>query len=105
MKRSAWLFVALFCSAIFLFAGDKDKSMDMVGWVCNAKCVDQSSGKATCNKNCSEAAGEVVFINSNGQVLQISNQDMAQPMSGKKCKVTASKNPDTGSIAVQNIVE
>jgi hypothetical protein len=105
MKRSPWLLVTLFCSAIFLFAGDKNTPTEMIGWVCNAKCVDQSSGTATCNKGCSEASGDVVFINSNGQVLQISNQDMAQPMAGKKCKVMANKDPDTGAIAVQNIVE
>jgi hypothetical protein len=86
MKRSAWLLATFLCSAMFLFAGDKSSPTEMIGWVCNAKCVDQSSGTATCNKNCSEASGEVVFINSKGQVLQISNQDTAQPMAGKKCK-------------------
>jgi hypothetical protein len=105
MKRSAWLLVTIFCSAIFLFAGDKNNSMDMTGWVCNAKCVDQSSGTATCNKNCSESAGEVVFIDAKGQVLQISNQEKALPMAGKKCKMKAKMDANTGKIAVQNIEE
>jgi hypothetical protein len=108
MKRSALLLVTLFflfCSAIFMFAGDKANPTEMIGWVCNAKCVDQSSGTASCSKGCSESSGEVVFINSSGQVLQISNQDMAMPMAGKKCKLMASKDPSTGVLAVQNIVE
>jgi hypothetical protein len=105
MKRIAWPLVTIFCLAICLFAGDKNNSMEMTGWVCNAKCVDQSSGTATCNKNCSESAGEVVFIDGKGQVLQISNQEMALPMAGKKCHVKATKDQNTGAIAIQNIVE
>ncbi len=108
MKRTALLlFTIFFCSAVFLFAGDKTNNnpAEMIGWVCNAKCVDQSSGTTTCNKNCSEAAGEVVFIDQQGQVLQISNQEMARPMAGKQCKMTAKKDPNTGRLTVQNMVE
>ena len=105
MKRIAWLLVTVLCSAILLFAGDKNKSTHMIGWVCNAKCVDQSSGTATCNKNCSEAAGDVVFINDSGEILQISNQEKAQPMSGKRCHMQAKKDPNTGALRVQNIDE
>ena len=105
MKRSVWLLVTLICSATFLFAGDKTTPTEMIGWVCSAKCVDQSSGTASCNKGCSESSGDVVFINSKGEVLQISNQNMAQPMAGKQCKVMASKDPNTGVLAIQNIVE
>ncbi len=108
MKRTALLLVTLlFCSAISVFAGDKDKNKttEMTGWICNAKCVDQSSDKATCNANCSETGGKVVFISDEGKVLEIANQDKAQPMSGKKCKLEAKKDPDTGELDVQNIVE
>jgi hypothetical protein len=108
MKRTALLLVTIFfCSAIFLFAGDNNQNnaKEMIGWVCNAKCVDQNSGRATCNKNCSEAAGNVVFIDEQGQVLQISNQDTARPMAGKKCKMTAKQDPATGALAVENMVE
>jgi hypothetical protein len=105
MKQIAWLLVTIFCLAVFVSAGEKNNSMDMTGWVCNAKCVDQTSGKATCNKNCSESAGQVVFIDNKGQVLQISNQEMAQPMAGKKCHMKGKMDPNTGAIAVQNIEE
>jgi hypothetical protein len=78
---------------------------EMIGWVCNAKCVDQSSSKPTCNQNCSETAGEVVFIQDNGQITKIANQQMAQPMTGKKCKIKGKKDPDSGMLAIQNIIE
>ncbi len=85
MKRIALLLVTIsLCSATFLFAGDKNKnnnSTEITGWVCNAKCVDQSPGKATCNANCSET-------------------------SGKHCKMTAKKNPaNPEELDAQNIIE
>ncbi len=105
MKRMAWALVPLFCTAILLFAGDKNSAKEMTGWVCNEKCVDHSSGTATCSKNCSETSGKVVFLSDQGQVLQIANQDKAQPMAGKHCKMTAKKDPNTGAIDVLNMVE
>lgn len=109
MRKIACLLIATFCSVMVIAAQDSTNASksphDMIGWVCNAKCVDQSSGKPTCNQNCSEAAGEVVFIQENGQVTKISNQQMAQPMAGKKCKIKGAMDPDTGMLAVQNIVE
>jgi hypothetical protein len=109
MRTTALLLIATLCSAMALVAQESNNApstgRDMIGWICNAKCVDQSSGKPTCNQNCSEAAGEVVFIQDNGQVTRISNQQMAQPMAGKKCKIKATRDPDSGMLAVQNIVE
>lgn len=109
MKRIDLLLVTIFlCSATFLFAGEKNKNNanEMAGWICNAKCVDQSSGKATCNTNCSEASGKVVFISDEGQVFQIASQEKVQPMAGKHCKMTAKKNPaNPEELDVQNIIE
>lgn len=108
MKRIALLLLTIFlCSATFLLAGEKNKNgNEMAGWICNAKCVDQSSGKATCNTNCSEASGKVVFISDEGQVFQIASQEKAQPMAGKHCKMTAKKNSaNPEELDVQNIIE
>jgi hypothetical protein len=110
MRKIALLLISTLCSATLLVAAqDQNNSStnpkEMIGWVCNAKCVDQSSGKPTCNQNCSEAAGEVVFIQENGQVTKIANQEIAQPMAGKKCKIKAKKDPNSGRLAVQNIIE
>lgn len=109
MKKIAWLLLATLCSVMAVAAQDNNNAgkspKEMTGWVCNSKCVDQSSGAPTCNQSCSEAAGEVVFIQDNGQVTKIANQQMAQPMAGKRCKIKATKDPSTGMLAVQNIVE
>ncbi len=110
MKRIAWLLVPISCLSIFLFAqsqnsSDKNQTHEMTGWVCNAKCVTQNAGAPTCDTNCSEAAGPVVFVNNTGQVLQISNQEKAQPMAGKMCKMKARLDPNTGSIDVDDMIE
>lgn len=110
MRKIAWLLIATLCSAMVLIAAQDQNNAsnnpkEMIGWVCNAKCVDQSSGKPTCNQNCSEAAGEVVFIQDNGKVTKIANQQMAQPMAGKKCKIKGTMDPNSGMLAVQNIIE
>ena len=109
MRKIAWLLIATLCSATVLVAQDTNNASkspkEMIGWVCNAKCVDQSSSKPACKKDCSESAGEVVFIQDNGQITKIANQQMAQPMAGKKCKVKGTKDPDSGMLAIQNIIE
>ncbi len=107
MKRTALLLVTIFLwSAVLLFAGDQNKPVEVTGWICNAKCVDQSSGTATCNQNCSETSGEVVFINeATGTVNRITEQEMAKPMSGKHCKVKGTMDPDTHTLAPQSIIE
>ncbi len=110
MRRTALLLIVTLCSAMVLVAAQDqnnagNSSKEMIGWVCNAKCVDRSSGTPTCNQNCAEAAGEVVFIQDNGKVTKIANQQMAEPMAGKKCKIKGKMDPDTGMLAVQNIVE
>src|SRR5512146_2418033 len=111
MRRTALLLIVTLSSAMVMVAAqDQDNagnnsSKEMIGWICNAKCVDRSSGTPTCNQNCAEAVGEVVFIQDNGKVTKIANQQMAEPMAGKKCKVKGKMDPDTGMLAVQNIVE
>jgi len=67
IKRIAWLLATIFGSAILPCASDKNNSMDMTGWICNTKCVDRSSGTATCNRTCSESSGAVVFIDNKGR--------------------------------------
>jgi hypothetical protein len=115
MKRIAWLLVPISCLAIFLFAegqnnssqnnSNQNQASEMTGWVCNAKCVSQNASTATCDTNCSEASGPVVFVSNTGQVLQISNQAKAQPMSGKQCKMKAKMDPSTGALHVDDMIE
>ena len=95
MKRTAWLLIAVLCSAALLHAseptGDKDeagKGKQMSGWLCNSKCVANTGSKTSCKKGCTEG-GDVVFIDSKGAVMKIENQDKVMPMAGKKVKMKA----------------
>ena len=100
MKRMTWVLAAMLCSSVLMYAGDKGKKDDagkntsMTGMVCNAKCVTTAGNKSSCDKNCSETAGDLVFIDGKGKVLKIDNQDKVSGMSGKKVKVKASMNGD-----------
>jgi hypothetical protein len=89
---------------MFAFAGD-EKKPEMSGWICYAKCVDQSSAKATCDQHCTETSGDIVFINDNGKVTKIANQDVAKPMCGKKVKMNATMDKDSDMLAIQNVIE
>jgi conjugal transfer/entry exclusion protein len=116
MKRNAWLLDPVSCVAIFLFAEGQNNSSkyqhtgnnqytEMTGWVCKSKCVTQKAGTASCNPSCSEATGTVVFVSNTGQVLQITNQAKAQPMSGKMCKMKGMVDPNSGSIDIDSMIE
>lgn len=109
MKRIGWLLVAVLCSSVLMYAGEgKDKKDDagkgksMSGMICNSKCVTEAAGKSSCNKDCTETSGDVVFIDSKGAAMKIDNQDMAVPMAGKKVKMKA-KMMDGGMMHVYEI--
>jgi len=87
MKRLAWLFLAVLCSAVLLNAEDKAETMS--GWICDSKCVVQSAGRNTCDANCTERSGEAVFISDQGEVSGVSNQDVCSSHMGKHVKATA----------------
>jgi hypothetical protein len=87
MKRIAGLLLMIMSSAVFLAAQEsKAQAHEMTGWVCNSKCVTQSADRASCDQNCSDNTGDTVFIDDQGGVFKIANQDMAKPHTGKKVK-------------------
>jgi hypothetical protein len=92
------------CSAMFLFAKDQNKTHVMTGWLCNERCVDQSSAQATCTQSCSETSGNVVFIHEDGNISNISNQDMVKLKAGKKVKMKGTMDPSTGMMTVEQIM-
>jgi hypothetical protein len=87
MKRIAWLLIAVLGWAISLYAGDTGKATDMTGWLCNSKCVTQSSGHAACDQSCSDKSGDVVLVDDQGKVFKIANQDKVMSMANKKVKM------------------
>ena len=88
MKRLAWLFLAVLCSAVLLNAEDKAETMS--GWICDSKCVVQSAGRNTCDANCTERSGEAVFISDQGEVMAVANQDICASHMNKRVKIRAS---------------
>jgi len=86
MKRLAWLFLAVLCSAILLNA--ESKTMD--GWVCDSACVVQHDNRATCDPTCTERSGNDVFISDEGAVSTITNPDVCASHINKHVHATYS---------------
>src|SRR5512142_1910612 len=103
MKRMAGVLAMVMCTAALVYAGDSAKGQDMTGWICNSKCVTQTANKSTCDKNCTETTGDVVFISNKGTVSKIENQDKVSSMGGKKVKMKASMDKDSGMMHVYEI--
>jgi hypothetical protein len=89
MRQIAGLVVLLFISSVFMAAEAKDKAagMEMTGVVCHSKCVKQDAEKSSCDANCKEKSGDVVFIDDQGKSFKIANQKMAKSHAGKKVKM------------------
>lgn len=89
MRQMVGLVVLLFVSSLVMSAEEKDKAagMEMTGVVCNSKCVKQDADKASCDANCNNKGGEVVFIDDQGKSFKIANQKMAKSHAGKKVKM------------------
>jgi hypothetical protein len=87
MKRIAWLSSLLVCSAI-LHAQSPTPAKEMNGTICYSRCVIQQADTATCNPACAEKSGMAVFVDDEGNVRQIINQDVCKSHVGKRVKVT-----------------
>lgn len=87
MKRIVYLLVAVLGLGISLFAEDMGKANEMTGWLCNSKCVAQTSGHAACDQTCSDRSGDVVMVDDQGRVLKIANQDKVKGFAGEKAKM------------------
>jgi len=103
MKRSAALLTIVLTSLILLYAQD-NKPMEMSGWICNSTCVTQSAGKATCDATCKDKSGDAVFVDDQGKVSKITNQDMAKGNMGQKVKVKCNWK-DKESMEILQIIQ
>ena len=109
MRRIALLLVAMLCMGIVAYADEMGKGRNegkgtaMTGWLCNSKCVKTSGSKNTCDKSCTATEGDIVFIDSQGKVDNIANQDMVKPHAGKKVKMMAAMNKDTKMLQVYEV--
>jgi hypothetical protein len=84
MKRSSKLLLGILGSAALLFAGDPNKDTKKKnGSICDAQCVTKVNDRNTCDPICTAKSGEAVFVDDNGTVMKIENQDVAKPYMGK----------------------
>ncbi len=108
MKRIPCLIIALLCPAIIAFASDAkkdDKKPAASGSICYAKCVDQTSRKATCDQHCTETIDEIVFINDKGQVNQIANPGVAKSICAKSVKMNTATQKEGDPLAISNVIK
>lgn len=111
MRRMVLIFVAMLCTGIAAYTDDMSKGKDegkgsaMTGWLCISKCVKPSGSKNICDKVCTATEGDVVFIDNNGKVDNIANQDMVKPHAGKKVKMMAAMNKDSKMLQVYQVVQ
>lgn len=86
MKRIACLLAPVLLSAVSLYAGDMGKEANMSGVLCNSNGVVQNEGHAACDQTYAGQSGEVVFVDQQGRVFKIANQDKVVLRAGKKAK-------------------
>jgi hypothetical protein len=117
MKRIAGLLIFVLGSVMFVAAQDQDKdrdkaaatsdskagAMEMTGVICNAKCVKQDAGKASCDNTCKTKDGDVVFVDDQGKSFNIANQKMAKKHSGKQVKMKGAMKGEM--IQVEQLVD
>jgi hypothetical protein len=108
MKRSVALLTIVLTSLILLYAQDNkyaqgNKVEEMTGWICNSACVAQSAGQSTCDAKCKDKSGDAVFVDDQGRVSKITNQDMAKGKMGQKVKVKCSWK-DKESMEILQII-
>jgi len=88
MNRIAWLSLFVVCSAILMHAQASSTAKEMNGTICNSRCVTRQADAATCDPACTETSGWAVFIDDQGGVRQIINQDICKSHMGKHVKMT-----------------
>ena len=103
MRRISSLALLVICLAVWAYAEDPPKAEEMHGTICDSKCVTQTSNTATCNPNCMEKSGVAVFINDNGTVKQIANQEICKSYMGKHVKMKARERQPESDYLIQEL--
>lgn len=85
MKLISKLLLCVLGSAALLFSADQNSKQTKTknGSICDAQCVTKVNDRNTCQPTCTEKSGEAVFVDDDGTVMKIENQNMAKPHMGK----------------------
>jgi hypothetical protein len=92
MKRSSWLLLGILGSAALLFAADPNtETKTKNGTICDAQCVTKVNDRNTCDRTCTAKSGEAVFVDDDGTLMKIENQDKARPHMAQHVKMTCTE--------------
>jgi len=102
VNRSSKVLIAVLGAAVLLFAANQNtdqnnkESKTKNGSICDAQCVTKVNDRNTCDPACTEKSGVAVFVDDDGKVMNIENQEMAKPHMGKhvnmKCTEAGREN-------------
>lgn len=103
MRQISSLALLVICFAILAYAADTPNAEEMHGTICDSKCVTQVSNTASCNPDCTEKSGVAVFVDDNGSVKQIANQDICKSYMGKHVKMKARERQPESDYLIQEL--
>lgn len=89
MTRIGGLFLLVLGSAVLMHAQSSSLAKEMNGTICDSGCVTRQGKVATCNPTCTKTTGVAVFVDDQGNVQQIVNQDICKSHMAKHVKMTA----------------
>jgi hypothetical protein len=102
MKRIVWLLAPVLLSAVSLYAGDMGNAAAMSGVLCNSNGVVQSEGHAVCDQSYAGQSGDVVFVDAQGRVFKVANQDKVVLRAGKRAKTKSKPVKDEEDFVIDN---
>ena len=106
MKQGSKLLIGILGSAALLFATDPNKETKTKnGSVCDAQCVTKVNDRNTCNPTCTEKSGEAVFVDDDGAVMKIENQEMAKSHMGKHVNIKCTEAQREQTLRIQQLDE
>src|ERR1035441_1302922 len=82
---------------VFAFCAASAMAADVTGYIIDKSCSGKKEmmGDEACAKRCIGRGSPAVLATEDGTVYNISNQDKAVPMAGKKVTVTGKVDGDT----------
>jgi hypothetical protein len=89
MKRISGIALFVFCAAMFIQAQNASTAKQMTGTICDSQCVTHQGNVASCDTACEQKSGMAVFVDDQGKVMNVANQNMCSSHMGKHVKMMA----------------
>ncbi len=89
MRRISGIFLLVLGLAVVMCAQNSNTAKEMNGTLCDSRCVTQQGNVATCNTTCTKKSGVAVFVDDQGSVQRIANQDICKSHMNKHVKMMA----------------